>query len=272
MIPWRPMHAIVARDLKRMIRQRGRLVSSMARPLIWLLVIGGGFGSLLEQLGREGYQYFLIAGILCMTLLFGAILASLAMVYDKEAGVMRMLMIAPFAHPWILVARTLSAAFVGLAHALLLLALLAAMGFLQPLPHLPLLAAGMAITALFSASLGTLIAVFSKTLENFAVIMNFFIFPVFFLSGALYPIEHLPDALKIATLLNPFSYCVDLLKHALLPRADLPPDFAADFSVARDLLLLVSCMAATLAISCLRFSRPQVLERLAARLSDGRRG
>ncbi len=263
---WRPLGAILLRDLKRMLRQRGRLLSAMIRPLIWLLIIGGGFGSVFRQLGHGDYQQFLVPGVLCMSLLFGSLLASLSLVYDKESGVMRMLMVAPFAHYWILLARTLSSTIVGMVHALLLLAVLFLIGYL-PLPlHAPLLLLGLLAAALLSASFGTLIAVFSKNLENFAVIMNFFIFPVFFLSGALYPIESLPPLLKWTALINPFSYGVDLIKHALLP-AGPATAFAADFSISRSLLLLTAWTAAALGIACLRFSQPRLIEAFAARLS-----
>lgn len=266
----RPLAAIVGRELKRLLRQRGRLLSSMARPLIWLLVIGGGFGSMLSQFGREGYQQFLVPGVLCMVLLFGALLSALSLVYDKESGVMRMLIVAPFSRTWIILARTFSGSLVGLAHALLLLAVLALLGFIHWPFNVGLLALGMIATALLSASLGMLIAVFSKTLENFAVIMNFFIFPVFFLSGALYPIDHLPQALRVITWVNPFSYGVDLLKHAF-PPPEGNEVFATDFTVGLDVAMLALWIAVALMTACARFSRPRMMERFAARLSASRR-
>ena len=270
MIPIRALGAIIGRDLTRMLRQRGRLVSAMVRPMIWLLIIGAGFGTVLEQFGRGDYQQFMVPGVLCMVLLFGSVLASLSLVYDKESGVMRMLMIAPFPHYWIILARTLSAAVVGLCHAVLLMVLLALLGYLGIPESMVLFIIGLLGTALMSAALGALVAVFSRTLENFAVIMNFFIFPTFFLSGALYPIDHLPVLLQWVTRINPFSYGVDLLKHAIQP-AGLHAALAPDFSVAVDLAMLVLVTLSTLLIACLRFSRPVVLERFAARLAATRR-
>ena len=268
MIPWRAIRAIISRDLTRMLRQRGRLLSAMIRPMIWLLIIGTGFGTVLEQFGRGSYQQFMVPGILCMVLLFGSVLASLSLVYDKESGVMRMLLIAPFPHYWIILTRTLGAAVVGLCHALLLIVILAAIGYLGMPDSIPLLIIGLITTALLSAALGALIAVYSRTLENFAVIMNFFIFPTFFLSGALYPVDRLPPLLQWITRVNPFSYGVDLLKHAINP--GLPPALAPDFSIGLDLTLLTLWILVALTISCLRFSRPVALERLAGRLATRR--
>jgi ABC-2 type transport system permease protein len=180
------------------------------------------------------------------------------MIYDKGSGAMRMLIIAPLPRAVVLLARTLRAALIGICQALLLMAILFALGYLGVPRDPALLALGLVAQALICASLGTLIAVFSKALEDFAVIMNFVIFPVFFLSGALYPIEHLPGVLKAVALANPFSYGVDLLKHALGPEA-----FDPDFSVGRDLLAMLTFVVLALTIACWRFSRAPVFEGLA---------
>lgn len=267
----RAIKAIIGRELTRMMRQRGRLLSAMVRPLIWLLVIGSGFGAMLQRYGSTDYQQFLIPGLMCMVLLFGAMLASLSLVYDKESGVMRMLVIAPFSHYWIILARTVSAAIAGLVQVFMLIVILIAIGFLSLPVGYGLFALGLVMTALLCASFGMVIAVFSKSLDNFAVIMNFVIFPVFFLSGALYPLEHLPLWLKSITLLNPFSYGVDLLKHALL-QGDRVAGLGAEFSVWTDIGVQPACIIAALLVACVRFSQAPVMESLARILSAPRRG
>lgn len=264
------LKAIVGRELARMVRQRGRLVSAMVRPLIWLLVIGGGFGAMLQQFGPDDYQQFLVPGLLCMVLLFGGMLASLSMVYDKESGVMRMMIIAPFAHYWIILARTISATVAGLAQALLLVVILVILGFLSFPIDIGLFVLGLILTAALCASFGMLIAVYSNTLDNFAMIMNFVIFPVFFLSGALYPLEHLPVWLKSITLINPFSYGVDLLKHAVLV-GERGASFGPEFSLTTDILVQIGSIAVALLIACLRFSQAPVMENLAQVLSGTKR-
>ena len=98
---WLPVKAVVGRELTKLFRQKARLFSSMVRPMIWLLVIGSGVGSMLSGAQQEGYLQFLVPGVLAMTLLFAALLSALTLVYDKEFGVMRMMMIAPVAHYWI---------------------------------------------------------------------------------------------------------------------------------------------------------------------------
>lgn len=257
--------AIIQRELMRLVRQRGRLLSAMVRPLVWLLVIGSGFGTMMSQYGTDDYQQFLVPGLLCMVLLFGAMLSSLSLVYDKESGVMRMLVIAPFPHYWIILARTISATIAGLFQTVLLIVILFLLGFLKPPIDVPLFLLGLVMTSIVCASAGTLIAVFSKSLENFAVIMNFVIFPVFFLSGALYPLTNLPVILKIVTMINPFSYGVDLLKHAIL--LDMPASFSAEFSIMQDLLFMAGFCVIAMVVACLRFSQATVMENLASLLS-----
>ncbi|MDX1573467.1 MAG: ABC transporter permease [Methylophaga sp.] len=246
--------AVMQRELSKTFRQRGRLLSSMVRPLIWLLVIGSGVGSMLSGTQQEGYLQFLVPGIVAMTLLFAALLSALTLVYDKEFGVMRMMMIAPIAHGWIVVAKLIAATIIAMVQAIMLLVILFAIGLLEWQAALLLLPPAF-LTALLCAAMGGLIAVWSKTLDNFAVIMNFVIFPVFFLSGALYPVTQLPDLLRYVVLINPFSYGVDLLKHSI-------PGSQTDFSVVTDLSVLIGFTIAAILIACWRFSRESVHEPL----------
>jgi len=265
----RPVYAVLEREVVRMLRQRTRLLSAMVRPLIWLFVIGAGFGAVLGATQGIDYQRYLVPGVLGMTMLFGAMLAALTLVYDKESGVMRMLIVAPFAHHWIVIAKALAAALAALMQALLLLAVLAVLGFLSRRINYPMLALGLLVTSFSCAAIGVLVAAFTRTLDNFAAIMNFVIFPVFFLSGALYPVQSLPAALRAAALANPFTYCVDLLKHATL--APLGARMSSDLSVGLDLLVAVGFTLAALAIASWRFSREEAYEPLIHVLT-GRRG
>jgi ABC-2 type transport system permease protein len=204
-----------------------------------------------------------------MVLLFGSMLASLSLIYDKESGVMRMLVIAPFPHYWIILARTASAVIVGVVQAIMLIVILAPFGYIASSINVPLLITGLLMTATVCAGMGMLIAVYSKTLENFAVIMNFVIFPVFFLSGALYPLQHLPAAIRTIALVNPFSYGVDLLKHAMMD--NLQAGYQADFSISVDLTVMLLFSLIAVGISCMRFSQTPVMEKLAKVLSNPKR-
>lgn len=248
---WRPVYAVVERDLVKLWRQKGRLLSALVRPLIWLFVIGAGFGATVGD-GEGSYRSFLVPGVMGMAILFGALLGALSTVYEKESGVMRMLVIAPFAHRWIVFAKMQAAAISAVFQALLLLVVLALLGDLSWHTDWALLALGILATAFACAGIGMLVAAFSKTLDNFAAIMNFVIFPVFFLSGSLYPVGNLPGLLGVAAHLNPYTYGVDLLKHAL-PAAG----HTADFAVTLDLAVLVGFTLLAFVVSAWRFSREQ---------------
>lgn len=250
---WRPLYGVLERELRRMFRQRTRLVAAMVRPLIWLLVIGGGLAAVV---GRGDYKGFLVAGVLGMTLLFGAMLPALTTVYDKESGVMRMMIIAPLPHAWIVIAKVLSAAAAAIVQALLLLVLLALLGHVGGGTRWALLAGGLLATSLVCAALGMVTASFVRTLDNFAGIMNFVIFPVFFLSGSLYPVSELPPVLRWVATVNPYTYGVDLLRHAF-PAATAMP---ADFGIGLDLVVLASATAIGVIAASWRFSRESAYE------------
>jgi ABC-2 type transport system permease protein len=265
----RPIYAVLEREVIKMFRQRTRLISAMVRPLIWLFVIGGGFGAVVARANGVDYQQFLAPGVLAMTALFGAMLAALTLVYDKESGVMRMLIIAPFAHYWIIIAKTLSAALAGMVQALLLLIILAALGLLSAKMSFLLLGVGVMMAALSCAGIGILVAAFTRTLDNFAAIMNFVIFPVFFLSGALYPIANLPPLLKLAAMVNPFTYAVDLLKHAML--SPLQAGVASELGVPVDIIVTAAFTVLAVVVASWRFSREQAYEPL-IHILTGKRG
>jgi len=213
---WRPICAIVECELIHMARQRGRLVSALVRPMLWLFVIGSGVNAMLGQQVPHGYPRFLVPGVLGMTMLFGAMLVALSLVYDQELGVMRRLITASLPHYWIVLANPISAAVVAVVQATVLLLVLIMLGYLPGETSPALLLGGFLTTALVCASLGMLAAMWTSSLENFPVIMNTIISPVFFLSGAPCPTRQLPIALRILATINPFSYGVDLLKHAVL--------------------------------------------------------
>jgi ABC-2 type transport system permease protein len=239
----RPVYAVIEREVVRMFRQRTRLLSAMVRPLIWLLVIGGGFGAVISETRGIPYQQFL------------------------ESGVMRMMIVAPLPHGWIVSAKLLSAALAAIIQCLLLLGLLAVLGYLHAGVNWGLLLVALTATSLACGGIGMVTASFSRTLDNFAAIMNFVIFPVFFLSGSLYPVRDLPELLQWVALANPYTYAVDLLKHAVLPVGAM----GADFSIWKDFAVLAGFTLAGLAAASWRFSQESAYEPMIHVLT-GKRG
>jgi ABC-2 type transport system permease protein len=176
--------------------------------------------------------------------------------------------IAPIAHFWIVLAKALGATLAAVLHALLLLIVLAVLGFVSSQVSVPILATGILATGLVCASIGMLIAAWARSIDNFATLMNFVIFPVFFLSGSLYPVRELPPALQIVAALNPYTYGVDLLKHSEV--AGAAAGFRTDFSLGLDLAVLLGFSAVALAVASLRFSHHAVHEPLVRGLARTR--
>ncbi len=261
----RPMLAVLEREVLKLLRQRGRLLSTLVRPLLWLLVIGAGFEAVQGSSGVPGYRTFLVPGVLGMTLLFGSMLAALSTVYDKESGVMRMLVIAPLEHYWIALAKALGATLSALIQALMLLVVLGLLGLVSAELSIPLLAAGLLGRRSPARASGCWSRRGRARSTTTPPIMNLVIFPVFFLSGSLYPVQQLPTALRLVATLNPYTYGVDLLKHASIAGPSVVS--AADFGVGLDLAVLSGFSVAALAIASIRFSRDAAHEPLVHRLA-----
>lgn len=207
------VYGIVARDLQRASRQTGRLLGGVARPLMWLLLVGTGFNAIASVEGVPSYRVFVFPGIVTMAALFGAMLTAISTVYDREFGMLRLMLASPAGVPALLAGRVAAAAMIGVVQGGLVLL------FAPLVVRITLVQAGAALgtlvlAALVSAALGLLIASRLRSVENFAGVINVVLFPLLFLSGALYPIATLPPVLHMLACLNPVTYEVDLMHHA----------------------------------------------------------
>jgi len=225
----RAFAGILRREGLRMVRQRGRLLSALVRPLVWLAIFAAGFRAVLGLSPTPPYQTYIlyetyiVPGLAGMMLLFHGMQSSLSMVYDREMGSMRLLLTSPLPRWFLLSARLLASVLVVLP--VVYLFFLAArfwnvrppvLGYVAVLPALILAGATLGAFGLFISSL-------IRQLENFAGVMNFVIFPVFFASTALYPLWRLEDAshwLALVAAANPFSHAVELIRFALYLRFD----------------------------------------------------
>jgi ABC-2 type transport system permease protein len=230
--PAGPLSGIVGREFKRAVRQRGRLASTFARPLLWLIAVGTGFSALIP--GGD-YETYLLPGIIGMVILFSCLLSALGSVHDRQFGPMRMLLIAPVPRGLVVLGKTLSSTLLGAAFAVVFSVLVVffdiEVGFHD---YLGFLGAAL-LSALALSALGMLAASRIRKLEDFAVAMNFVIFPMFFLSGALYPAGELPAWMQPLVRLNPLTYGVDLMRQTLLHnehRILAPAQFQAWLDVA----------------------------------------
>jgi ABC-2 type transport system permease protein len=224
----RALRAVAGRELQSFARQPGRLLSALVRPLLWLLVFAAGFQNVFGVAIAPPYEtyieyrVYLLPGLLGMVALFNGMQSSLAMVYDREMGVMRLLLTAPLPRWWILACKLAGGATLSLAQ--MLAFLLAAWAFgieLEAKYLLPALAV-FGLAALMLGALGLVLSVYVKQLENFAGTMNFVIFPMFFLSTALYPLWKLQESgawmVHAIARFNPFTHAVEAMRFALYGR------------------------------------------------------
>ncbi len=219
--------AIVLRELLKFGRQSGRLVSALVRPLLWLAVFAAGFRNVFGVAISEPYDtyipydVYIAPGLVGMVLLFNGMQSSLAMVYDREMGLMRLLLTAPLPRRWILFAKLTATAVLSLAQAAAFVLVAWALGTTLPVigPNTPMVLAAAVSSALMLGALGLLLSVHIKQLENFAGTMNFVIFPMYFMSTALYPLWKLEESgaawvYQIARF-NPFTHAVEWMRFAL---------------------------------------------------------
>jgi ABC-2 type transport system permease protein len=217
--------AVAGREIHKFLRQPGRLASSLVRPLLWMVVFAAGFrqmpdlGSVMPFDPNLDYRLYMVPGLALMVCLFNGMQSSLAMVYDREMGVMRLLLTAPLPRTYLLACKLLAGAFLSVLQALAFMVLVVLWNIglspWQVLAALPALAAG----ALMLSAFGLVLSVYIRQLENFAGTMNFVIFPMFFLSSALYPIARMREAgaewiFQISSL-NPFTHAVEAMRYAL---------------------------------------------------------
>jgi ABC-2 type transport system permease protein len=221
------MRAVVQRELLHFVRQYGRLLSSLVRPVLWLAVFAAGFRnvfgvSIVEPYDTYiPYEVYIAPGLIGMVLLFNGMQSSLALVYDREMGMMRLLLTAPLPRWWLLLSKLVAGASLSVVQAMAFVLVAALLGTQLPVFSWNGLHFFVALvcSALMLAALGLLLSVHIKQLENFAGTMNFVIFPMYFLSTALYPLWKLEESgarwvYEIAKL-NPFTHAVEWMRFAL---------------------------------------------------------
>lgn len=248
------MRAIAVRDLSRAFRQKSRLLGGLSRPFMWLLLVGTGFNAIARVEGAVSYQAFVFPGIVVMAALFGGMLTAISTVYDREFGMLRLMLASPAGVPAVLAGRAVAATAIGVMQAAVVL-LFAPLVMDVSAGQMVAGAGVLVLAAASSAVLGLLVAAPLRSVENFAGVINVVLFPLLFLSGALYPTAQMPAILRGGAAANPVTYAVDLMRLAL--------DQPAEFTAGRSLLMLaVTSLVAFGAAALLfdperRFVRPQ---------------
>jgi ABC-2 type transport system permease protein len=246
------IYTLWLRQVKRYFRTRARVIASLGQPLMFLLALGFGFGPIFQKAGQGNYIQFLAPGVISMGILFTAVFVSgIELIYDRQFGFLKELLVAPVPRILIMAGRTLGGATVALLQGLIVGAICLLAGFrVTSLAGVPIGLLFMALVAVLFTALGTVVASVLSDFQALQVIMNLLVMPIFFLSGALFPLSNLPKALEIATKLDPLAYGVDGLRWALIGMGH--------FSIAVDAAVLSTVDAVLLALGSYLFSRIQL--------------
>jgi ABC-2 type transport system permease protein len=218
------MRAIIWRELLRFLHQRERFIAALVRPLVWLLIFGAGFRAALGLAIYPPYdtyiryETYIVPGLCGIILLFNGMQSALSIVYDREMGSMKLLLVAPISRRWMLFSKLIASAFVGMLQVWTFLLIAFVVGIqMEPMGYVWATPA-IFLTGLMLGSLGLAISTLITQLQNFAGVMNFVIFPMFFASTALYPLwrmqENAPWLAKVVEF-NPFSHGVELIRFTL---------------------------------------------------------
>jgi ABC-2 type transport system permease protein len=205
------------RELKRYVRSRVQIVVSLGQPCLYLLALGFGFGPVFKQAGHGSYLQFMAPGVVGMTVLFSSVFSGIAMLWDRQFGFLKETLVAPVSRLQIMIGRTLGGATVAIIQGVLILVICLIAGFRpESWTAIPFAFLFVVLIAVVFAALGTGIGSILQDMQGFQLVMNFLVLPIFFLSGALYPLSNLPTAMAVIVRLDPLTYGVDGLRGALV--------------------------------------------------------
>jgi ABC-2 type transport system permease protein len=235
----------------RYVRTRSRVIGAIGQPILFLLALGYGVGAVYEKAGEGNYLQFLVPGIIVQTILFSGVSWGMQILFDKRFGFLKEMLVAPVSRFRILVGNALGGATISLIQGVMVLVVAVGLGF-RPYNWFWLLLALLVMVGLSLAltSFGAAIASMVEDFQGFQSINNFLIFPLFFLSSALYPLTNVPQALKVLASINPLSYAVDLLRFTMINQHH--------FNLALDLAVLSATVVLCIYFAVNRFNRIQI--------------
>ena len=259
------------RDILRFIRDWVRIITSLMQPLLFLFIFGSGLSSSLNVAGTSGssglsFSTFLFPGVLSMAVLFTAIFSAVSIVWDREFGFLREVLVAPISRVSVVVGKALGGSTIAMIQGTLVLIFAPLIGVKLSFGLVVALMGEMLLLAFCLTSVGIVVASRMKSMEGFQMIMQFFLMPMFFLSAALFPLKNLPGWLAFLNRIDPVSYGVDPLRQAALGNLNLPPVvtnnlglgiqiFGTRLSVAVELLVVAALGLIFITWAALLFSK-----------------
>lgn len=256
------------RELKRYFRSKAQIIVSLGQPTLYLLALGFGLAPIFAKAGAGNYIQFIAPGVVGMTVLFSAIFSGMAMLWDRQFGFLKETLVAPVSRLSIIAGRTLGGATVAMLQGFLMLIVCIIAGFRPVHAHaagtvgaqnwlaLPVAVIFVAMIAIVFAALGASIGSTIKDMQGFQMLMNFLVLPIFFLSGALYPLTNLGAVLSWITHFDPLTYGIDGLRGVLIGSWQFNLAWQVNFML--DFGLLAVLAAIFLGTSAWLFSRIQI--------------
>jgi ABC-2 type transport system permease protein len=239
------------RELKRYTRSRSQIIASLGQPMLYLLVLGFGLGSVFKRAGFGSYLQFIAPGVIGMSVLFSSIFSGLGLLWDRQFGFLKEMLVAPVPRIQIMIGRTLGGMTVSVIQGSLVLIIALIVGF-RPVNwwDIPLAIGYMLAISLVFAALGVAVGSSLQDMQGFQLIMNFMVMPIYFLSGAMFPLSGQGWALMIATRIDPLSYGIDGMRAMLLG--------SSTFSPLTDIVVLGCVGAVLLVYGAYRFSKIEI--------------
>jgi ABC-2 type transport system permease protein len=236
------------REVKKYLRSRVQIVASLGGPFMYLGVLGFGLGPVFQRAGEGSYLQFMAPGVIGMTVLFTAMFSGIAMLWDRQFGFLKETLVAPVPRLTIMIGRTLGGATVAVLQGTIIFVVTLIAGF-RPVSVLavPLAFLVIALIAVVFSALATAIGSSLKEMQGFQMVMNFLVMPIFFLSGAIYPLQGLPRVLAGLTRVDPLTYGVDGVRGILTGRTY--------FGVVLDVAVLVGVGVLFVVFGAWRFSK-----------------
>ena len=239
------------RQIKRYTRSRSRIIGALGQPLLFLVALNYGFGTIFKQAGQGNYIQFLGPGVIGMTILFGSIFSGIEIIWDRQFGFLKETLVAPVSRANIMLGRTLGSSTIATFQGIIVLLITLLIGF-RPGGFGGIVAAigFMILTALLFTSLGTAIATILTDIQGFQLIINFVVQPMFFLSGSIFPLTQVPQVLRYIANVDPLSYSNDALRATLVS--------IAHYGAGTDLAVLGVITVAIMALGSYLFTKIQV--------------
>jgi ABC-2 type transport system permease protein len=242
------IYALWLRQLKRYVRSRSRIIGSLGQPLLYLIALGFGFGPIFQKAGQGNYIQFIAAGVIGMTVLFTSMFSGIELIWDRQFGLLKATLVAPVPRLNIMLGRTFGGATVACIQGAIVFFACLLVGFRPTrLEMLPLALVFVALIGLCFTALGTAVASMLDDFQGFQLVMNFLVMPIYFLSGALYPLGTANGVLEQIARFDPLSYGVDGLRASF--------GGVSHFGIAMDLGVLLLIALIFLGIGAHLFSR-----------------